>query len=130
MQIKVEGVEDVEHLLGKIAPRHANNIMRSTVHGMAAEISKEAKKFAPEDEGTLIANIKPLRRKVRNGLARSDVIVGPDAFYWRFLEYGTMKLGEVAYFAAAIEVFRGQMREMFLRQFLKKFTAALKRASR
>lgn len=128
IDLKVEGLEDAQQLLESIAPREANNIMRSTVHGMAGEIAKKGKEFAPEDQGELIANIKTRRRRVRHGLARSDVIVGQDAYYWRFLEYGTSKLGEIAYFAAAIEYFRARWTELFLRQFVKKFVSALKRA--
>ena len=127
-EISIEGVEEAKALLEKIAPKEAFNIMRATVHGMAGEIGKQAREFAPEREGTLIRNIKWQRRRVKDGKIRSDVIVGRQAFYWRFLEYGTSKLAEQAYFAAAIEVFRGKMTDLFLRQFVKKFIAALKRA--
>lgn len=130
MDVEVEGLDDVKRLLGDVAPNVASNIMRSTVHAMAGNIAKEAKKFAPEDDGVLIDNIKTQRRRVRNGLARSDVMVQSPAFYWRFLEYGTSKLPAVGYFVAAIEVFGARMEQVFLREFLKKYTAALKRAAR
>ena len=130
MKLEIDGVDDVSRILGEIAPKEAMNLMRSTVHGMAGEIAKKSKDYAPEDEGDLIANIKTKRRNARMGIARSDVIVGREAYYWRFLEYGTSKLTEVAYFLAAIEHFRVRWEELFLRQFVKKYTAALKRAAK
>lgn len=130
-KVEVRGIDDINALLGTVAPREASNIMRATVHGIAGTIRDDAKKDAPEDEGDLVANIKAKRRKVRRGLIRSDVIVGLRAFYWRFLEYGQGPDGvEHAFFASAVERFRLRMADVLSTQFGKKWEAAMKRAAK
>ncbi len=127
----VRGLDDINHLLGQIAPREAKNIMRATVHGMAGQIRNETKKDAPEDSGDLVDAIKAKRRKVRNGIIRSDVIVERKAFYWRFLEYGQGPDGvEHAFVASGVERFNSEMNAFLVTHFGKKWEAALARAAR
>ncbi len=126
---KITGVDEVDDLLSKVAPRHAKNIMRATVHGMAGEIRDEAKKIMPVDEGTMKKVTKSKRRRQRGSRIASAVVVGKEAFYWRYLEYGSGPDGvEHAMFFKAVQKFRGEMDALLKRQFLKKFIAALERA--
>jgi hypothetical protein len=127
--IELRGLKDVDRLLSQVAPRQAQNIMRATVHGMAGEIRNDAKKAMPEDDGDMKRATKAKRRRARGSIIRSDVLVGREAFYWRFLEYGQGPDGiEYAFFMKAVEKLRQKMTERFLRQFGKKFEAALARA--
>lgn len=129
--VEVRGLDDVNDLLGRIAPREAKNILRATVHGMAGEVRDQAKRDAPEDEGTLKKSIKSKRRRQRGGWIRSDVLVQFRAFYWRFLEYGQGPDGvEHAFFGRAVEKLRGEMTKIMITQFGKKWEAALARAAR
>lgn len=93
------GDEEIKKILNDIAPKHANNLMRTTVHRVASRIAKKAKLDAPKRTGILKKGIKAKRRRSKPGYPVSDVIVKSSkgrksAFYWRFIEYGTS--GETA----------------------------------
>ena len=127
---RLTGVDDVRRVLDQVAPRQARNIMRSTVHGMAAEIRKEARQEAPKDDGDLRKSITTKRRSIRNNLVRSDVLVKPRAYYWRFVEYGTSKMPENPFFMRAMRSFEGRVMKSFLDQFVRRFEQSLARARR
>jgi len=130
-QVTLRGIDDVHDLLTKVGPRVAQNLMRSTIHSIAGGIAKSAKKNAPEDEGDLRKAIKPKRERGMRGKLLSTVRVNPVAFYWRFLEYGQGPDGEEhAMFMRAVEEFRRDSDGIFVREFGRKFEAALKRAAK
>jgi HK97 gp10 family phage protein len=134
MTFVIEGVEDIQKLLTKIAPNHARNLMRSTVHAMASTVAKEAKTKTPALTGDLKKAIKTRRKKSHPDKPISEVIVehGPnaknDAFYWRFVEYGTG--GENAqqarpFIAPAVETLRQNFNSTMVREFGKKLEKKL-----
>lgn len=133
MTMKVIGIEEVDKILSDIAPRHANNLMKATIHGVAGEIRDTAKKKAPKDEGTLKRAIKAKRRRSRPGKPVSEVRVEHgndarhDAFYWRFLEYGTIKHEAVPFINPSIEYVRTNMVNIIREQFGKKLEKSLAR---
>jgi len=135
MTVVIEGVEDIQNLLTKIAPNHARNLMRSTVHAMASTVAKEAKTKVPGDgTGTLKKAIKTKRKKSRPDKPISEVIVEHgndarhDAFYWRFVEYGTTgKTAQRArpFIAPAVETLRQNFNSTMVREFGKKLEKKL-----
>lgn len=128
---KIEGIEDINALLSKVAPKKAKNIMRATVHGVAGQVRNDAKKAMPSDTGDMKRSTKAKRRRQRGNKIASDVIVEKKAFYWRFLEYGQGPDGrEVAMFMQAVEKLKADFPRILSEQFVKKFEAALKRASK
>tara|TARA_R110000851_G_scaffold3035_1_gene12236 strand:+ start:4240 stop:4566 length:327 start_codon:yes stop_codon:yes gene_type:complete len=105
--------------------------MRATVHSIASGIGKDAKSDAPSDEGDLKGAIKSKRERAVRGYLRSTVRVNPVAFYWRFLEYGQGPDGEEhAMFMRAVEKFRRDLDGILVREFGKKWEAAMKRAAK
>jgi HK97 gp10 family phage protein len=125
----ITGIDGVNDLLNKVAPNVATNLMRSTVHGMAAEVAKDAKSFMSVDTGAMKRATKTKRERVKSGRARSTVRVSGDAFYWRFREYGQGPDGvEDAMFMKASALMQANMHERFLKIFGKKFEATLARA--
>jgi hypothetical protein len=129
MKMEVTGVEDINRILSDIAPRQALNIMRSTVHGVAGEIRDDAKGYMSVDSGDMKKATKAKRERVRFGEVSSTVRVAKKAFYWRFREYGQGPDGEAdAMFMKSVANFRAVMDQYFVRQFGKKFEAALARA--
>lgn len=136
IEIEVRGLEQMEHVFEEIAPKHAINIMRATVHGIAGEIRKEAKAKAPRADGTLSKAIKAKRRRMSFDWIQSDVIVEHgagarnDAFYWRFHEYGTVNLPERPFFMPSLRAIEAGLPDILRDQFVKKFTAALERQRR
>jgi HK97 gp10 family phage protein len=95
MTIVIEGVEDIQKILDEIAPKHARNLMRTTIHGVASEITKLAKKKVPKKTGNLKKAIKTKRKKSHPDKPVSQVYITTgrsakyDGFYWRFVEYRT-----------------------------------------
>nr|BDD44158.1 hypothetical protein 25 [bacterium] len=91
----VEGTDDIARILEDIAPNHARTISRQTVHHIAGIIRNKAKKYAPRELGNLRRAIYTKRRKSAPDAPVSEVRVKQgkggtvDAFYWRFVEYGT-----------------------------------------
>jgi HK97 gp10 family phage protein len=88
-KVEVLGLESVDKMLNELAPNHAAALMRATVHGVASSAGKKMKQMVPVDEGTIKKNIKTKRRKSSKAKPISDVMIGKDAFYWRFVEHGT-----------------------------------------
>lgn len=134
MEIKttLRGLDDVDRLLSQIAPREAKNILRATVHGAAGEIRNEARKRAPSDGP--VVHLKPaIKTKRERGTPtriESTVRVQKSAFYWRFHEYGTVKMAARPFFGPAVLWYDTQRNAVLLRQFVKKFEAAIKRAKK
>lgn len=128
-RIQVRGIEDVNEVLSKIAPNHARNIMRATVHGVASTITKDAKTHMSEDTGEMKKATKAKRERGKPDYIQSTVRVAESAFYWRFREYGQGPDGvEDAMFMKAVAKFQAQFDEIFMTQFVKKFEAAVARA--
>jgi HK97 gp10 family phage protein len=152
---EITGADDVEKILKDIAPRHARNLMRATIHGVAGEIAKDAKRNAPKRSGLLKKSIIAKRRKSPPDAPVSTVNVeGKDPknlpFYWRFIEYGTRgyKKGdrraggkgvakkdmapkpEQPFIRPAAEKARANFQTVLTQQFGKKLEAALKREAK
>ena len=136
MRVEVRGTEEVKELLEKIAPQHAVNIARATVHGVAGAVRDTVKSNAPRDEGTLRRSIKAKRRRMSFGKIRSDVIAErgngakADGFYWRFLERGTAKSPPQPYILPSVREIEARLPAILREQFVKKFRAAVARAQK
>lgn len=131
MKVTLTGLDDVNNILTKIAPREAIKIMRTTVHGLAGRVRDESRLRSPVDDGVLVKAIRTKRRRARRGLIKSDVVVSKAAFYWRFLEYGQGPDGvEYAMFMRSIEKMRPDLTRYFVEEFGKKWEAALARAAK
>ena len=132
--MSIEGTKDMERILETFAPNHSANLMRATVHGVASEIAKRAKKLAPKDTGTLRKSIKAKRRRGKPGKTTSDVIAdsGSNAkyngFYWHFVEYGTSTgRPEQPFMRPARDEVFSQLDEIIEQQFIKKLQSTVKR---
>lgn len=137
--LKVEGLEEVRAMLKDIAPRHARNLMRATIFGVAQEIRDHAKRAAPKDTGTLRKAIKAVRRKSHPDAPVAEVRVTHgaqaknDAFYWRFVEYGSAgdtPQPERPFIRPAAEKARTEFTDVVRRQFAKKLEAKLRSLAR
>lgn len=130
--VAISGVKSIQEILEEIAPKYSRNLMRSTVHGIAGTIAKDARKNVPVDSGLAKSAIKTRRRRSRPDKPVSEVYVvrsgGKDAFYWRFVEYGTQTQQERQFFRPAFERAKANLDEIMLEQFGKKLENLLKRA--
>lgn len=132
----VFGIKEVNKALEDLAPKHANNIAKSVMHSLAAEVAKKAKMNTPENTGNLKKAIKAKRRRGKPGKPVSDVIITQgkaqknDGFYWRFVEFGTSgKTGqpEQSFLRPAMDNVVADMPSILKEQLIKKVAAAAKR---
>lgn len=131
MKLTITGVEEVERILEEIAPRHARNLMRATVHGMAKQVRDEARKNAPVGRSKkLRKNIKHKRKKSPPDKPTSEVYVDSPAYYWRFVERGTVNLPPRPFILPAKEKVDADKERILREEFGKKLEAALAREAK
>lgn len=119
--IEIEGMKDLEKLLEDVMPREANNIVRRTVTRIAAGVRKDMRKAAPKDEGDLRKGIKSKRNRGRPNYAEAQVYADPKAFYWRFVEHGTIEAPAQPFAFPTIEKWRARIDEIYREEFGKQF---------
>ena len=136
---EITGTSQLVDLLENVGPRHSRNLMRATIHGVASGIAKDARRDAPRDSGKLRKAIKAKRKKSPPAAPTSEVRVEHgndakhDAFYWRFVEYGTEgKTGQAAgpFIKPAAEKASANFNETLLKQFGQKLEKALAREAK
>lgn len=126
MKMEITGIADVNRVLGEIAPKHAKNLMRTTVHDLTKQLAKSAKNYAPVADGDLRRGIKPKRERGDRNTVASTVRAAP--FYWRFLEYGDGPDGvEHAFMLRSLQEMRPDVDRLYLETFVKKLSALLAR---
>jgi HK97 gp10 family phage protein len=131
--IEIVGDKEVQRILDEIAPNHARNLMRATIHGVASIIAKDAKANAPKDTGNLKRNIKAKRKKSPPDSPVSEVHIKSDGFYWRFIEYGTSgktSQPERPFVRPAIDRARSNLSAIIREQFGQKLEKALARQAK
>lgn len=136
--IELIGLEDVKKIIDQIAPKESVNLMRAAVHGIASNVAKDAKQFAPKDSGLLRKNIKAKRRRAPPNKPTSDVVItgsgkNEQAFYWRFIEFGTSgktSISAAPFIGPAAEKARATLVSDLREQFFKKLEARLKREAK
>lgn len=137
--IEINGLDDVKKVFEELAPRHARNLNRATVHGVAQVGAKELKAKVGSmsfkvNSGNLKKSIAAKRKKSHPDRPRSDVIFRSgsdqknDGFYWRFLEHGTSKGVSGSDFVRGVrESIFARIPQIFKEQFAKKLEKALAR---
>lgn len=135
-QFGIEGLKNVDRVLKDVAPNHAKNLMRTTVHAYAGRIAKLAKSLVVTDTGNLKKAIKTKREKSHPLRPRSSVVVSRgksaknDGYYWRFVEYGTRgKNGLPArpFIMPAAKQMEARKKDIIEEEFLKKLKSKIKR---
>jgi len=134
MQLDIHGIESTVDLLKNVAPRSANNILRNTVTDVARDLAKDIKNTAPKDEGTLRKSIQAKRRKGRRDEIAASVLFRRDAkadgFYWRFIEYGTVKDPARPFVKPAVERLNARIGQVFNNSFGIRFEKEMKRLAK
>ena len=135
-KIGVIGLEEIDKVLSQLIPKHARNLSKSVIHGLASETVREAKIHVPTDKGTLKKAIKAKRRRGKPNKPASDVIVEHgnsvknDAFYWHMVEYGTGGKNpqpERPFLRPAKDLIQSNMAKILDEQFTKKLASLIKR---
>lgn len=87
--MKLEGIESLKRAVTE-SPKELKRWSSDAVRQSTWAIADKMRKRAPVRSGTLLSSIDA-RVPVATGLTGRVFIEG-DAFYWRFLEYGTVKM--------------------------------------
>jgi HK97 gp10 family phage protein len=136
MSFSISGIEEVQDILTKVAPRHARNLTRATVQAVASKVAKLAKQNAPKNTGNLKKAIKAKREKSHPDNPQSVVYVQTrkgsrnDGFYWRFIEKGTINLPERPFIRPARDSVRADLPRIYTEEFGKKLEKALAREAK
>lgn len=126
----VVGVAELRDMLRNYAPNEARNIIRQTVHGIAAEVAKGVRSRVKQRGKRLLKSIKVVRRRGEPNAPRSDVRAGSTAPYAIMLEYGTSKTKAQPYVGPTVEEFRPRMPEIMKRQFVEKLVKSIARRAK
>ena len=110
VDVEIKGTEELLRTLQRLEPSLAENGLRQGVNAVAREIVKEARQnLAPHrDTGRLQASLGTSTRIDRRergvtGKARTRTSGKHDAFYGRFLEFGTIKQQPIAFLGRAAQ---------------------------
>lgn len=138
--VQVEGIDELRERLKEFGVKEGRNIMRNTIRAIASRIAKQAKQAAPVDTGDMKDSLKVRARRSTPDNPIFEVWAGSskgakfDAFYWRFVEYGTSagSKGTPAqparpFIGPAAEAVRAELPGILREEFGKKWEAAMKK---
>jgi HK97 gp10 family phage protein len=116
---KIEGLRELGEALKQFPEKIAGKIMRAAVSSGAAVVRDDAKARAPVDTGEMRLDIQMKHAKggnayqqayevyVRSGkrsrLAGKRRNIDRDSYYWRFVEFGTVKMTKRPFMRPAFE---------------------------
>lgn len=128
--VQIKGLAELNRALSQLPDRLARNVLRGSVAAGAAVIRREARERAPRAVGPMPAGQPPpgtLKRAIYSAQARRlsgllqqvyhvGVVSGKrakigkaksgkskDAYYWRFVEFGTVKMAAQPFLRPAFE---------------------------
>lgn len=109
VRMTLEGFEKTMRQLAR-APEVVKKHAADAVGRSSIEVASRVKALAAYDTGTLRRSID---WQHTDGDLTGWVGVGSDAFYWRFLEFGTVNMSARPFFRPAAEEYRSQFEQQF-----------------
>jgi HK97 gp10 family phage protein len=113
----VQGMDFVRDQLTGFLPREATAIIRRATTRIAGQMRNEMRRAAPRHTGTLRKAIVSRRRRGSRDSIEASVEVTSgkgakhDAFYWRYVEYGTQRSPAKPFAGPVIERHRATYRK-------------------
>lgn len=125
---EVQGLKELNDALQELPAKLERNVLRGAIRAGAVVIADEARSKAPvlvdadprRVFGALAKSIRPMGVKSKNGMLTGGVVAGgaatvgrgdnkvqADAFYARFVEYGTVKMAPRPFLRPAIDMKTG-----------------------
>lgn len=142
VEIKLEGFDQLARQLRELPQALAKNALRAAVNAGATEVRKEVQARAPVLTGRLRKSVYQAQVRELSSLYRQVYIVGVrsgpkrtktgakdrsrDAFYWRFLEFGTRYIAARPFLRPALATKKGAAIEAMarkLRERIERFRA-------
>lgn len=139
MKLQMNGIDELIKKLNVEAPREAKNLARAVVHDVAGQMAKEVRAQTPIKTGNLRKSIKHKRHKPKkNGRFSSSVRANAlknsgkkgDAFYWKFVEFGTRTIKPRPFIKPIKVRYAGMMESIMKEAFFRKLEQKLKRAAK
>lgn len=119
VEIKLEGFKELARELRDMPEKIGRNVLRAAVNAGATAVRREVQTRAPVDTGRLRRSIYQRQVREQSNLQRQVFHVGVrsgvrrnedgskdrsrDAWYWRFIEFGTVKLPARPFLRPAFE---------------------------
>lgn len=127
IEAHVEGMEHLNDILTKVAPREAINILRGSVTKFAAGMRKEMKRQVPVRGGTLRRAISSRRTRGTRTYVEAVIYIkkGAASLYWHLVEFGSRFEQARPYITPVFEKSRDGFRKMFEDQFFKQLERVL-----
>ena len=133
IEIKVAGMADLQKAFKELPRELHAKALRPAVNAAAAVVRKQARSNAPVDTGVLRKAIYQTRSRSESSAVQETAIVGvrfgrkyrrrgQDAWYWKFLEFGTIKLPARPFLRPAFESTKRQQIDAMAAR-LRKFFA-------
>jgi HK97 gp10 family phage protein len=119
VEVQVTGLKELNDRLLALPDRLAKNALRAAVNAAAQTIRKEAKLRAPKQTGTLKRALYAKQIRERSGIDKQTYFVSvrtgakrgkdgkkddsQDAYYWKFVEFGTVNMAAKPFLRPAFE---------------------------
>jgi HK97 gp10 family phage protein len=114
IEVKVEGMEALKREFAKLPQELHAKALRLAVNAAAGVVRKQAMTTAPVDTRVLRKAIYQTRSRSESSASQETAIVGirfgkkyrrrgMDAWYWKFIEFGTSKLSARPFLRPAFE---------------------------
>jgi HK97 gp10 family phage protein len=127
----IHGIGFVKKQFEDFTPNESKAILRRTTAGIAADVRDKMRAAVPVRTRTLKKAI--VSKRLRGG--RDSVEAGVqithgrsakhDAFYWRFVEFGTQNMEAQPFITPAYEEMRVSYRKIFKKEFLEQLQKQL-----
>lgn len=121
--LTIDGLDFVRSQLRDFLPREANAILRRTVTKIAATVRTSMRERAPVARGVLRKAITSRRERGNRDEAVAAVYISKgkgarhDAYYWHWVEFGTVDQPPRPFITPAVEAARASLTETFRNEF-------------
>lgn len=128
--VTLEGLEDLEETLLAVTPRETAAILRVVSLGIAERIAGRIGARAPKDTGELSQSFFAAQGKQKHNRPSAEVRAKDDVFYWKFVEFGTVRMRARPFIVPTVEAERAPTLSTFREEVGKKVEEAIKRKAK
>jgi len=128
--VKIVGMTDLQKTLTETMPKEARRILRRTVTVIARGVRDDMRDTVRKQtngDGTLRKAIRSKRERGQRDHQEAAVYIThgkaakKDAYYWHFVEFGTVKAPENPFIRPNVKVWEGKLDGEFRRHFGDEF---------
>lgn len=136
VSMDVIGLADLNRKMQELGPKFSQKVLRASINAGIQVIKKEAKRNVPVDTGKIKRNIIVKRSTRESSTSRAvynlsvrqwwkgtkfKAYSDKDAYYWKFLEFGTVKMSKKPFITPAFEMKASEALSTIKRKAMEKF---------